>query len=75
MELCRIRSCGALRFLRIDLQPPVMIHVGENKGAAIFEKVHADGTGDLGKSSVAVVGEHHIPRIAVPGLSRNGSIR
>ena len=44
--------------------------IGERKGAAVFRKVQADRAGDFGESAVAIVREHHISLVAVPGAIR-----
>src|SRR5271166_5325455 len=54
--------------LENHFQPSVVIEIGKNKSAAVLNKIQTGGTGNLGKCSVAIVCEHHISCIAMPGV-------
>ena len=52
--------------LEHDLQPPVVVQIGQREAAAILGKVQPRRSGNLSERPVSVVREHHIPRIAMP---------
>ena len=69
----RVMQNAQLRRIAIfqnDFEPAVMVDVGEGEGAAVFREVEVDRAGDFGECAVAIVGEHHIPFVAVPGVIR-----
>ena len=62
---------GGIAIFKNDLQPPVMVEIGEHKGAAVLGKVQPHRTRDLGKRAIAVVGKEDIPLVAAPGTVRS----
>ena len=61
---------GSIPVFKDDLQPSVMVEIGESKGAAVLRKIQPHRARNLGKRAIAVVREHDISLVAVPGAVR-----
>ena len=51
-----------------DLQPPVVVEIGQNKGTPVLNKVQSHHARNFAERAIAVVREHHISFIAIPGV-------
>ena len=46
--------------LEDDFEPPVVVNVGQDEGAAVIRKIQPHDTGDLRKSAIAIVSVENI---------------
>src|ERR1035438_3463452 len=59
---------GRVSVLKYDLQPSVAIEISEGKGATVINDVQSGDGGDFRERAIAVVREHDVSRVAVPGV-------